>query len=592
MKKDMIKKVLSYPKLKERIEGRENPEEEKDKAIKNLKEIAADFSPTYLKTFQKFLDASLSKLYDGINLDESIVDFKKLVDENQVVLVPNHQSHADYVAINYKVFKTFGFPLYVAGGNNLNIFPIGNLFRKSGCFFIRRSFASDILYKLTLEAYLFYLLMEQKPIEFFFEGGRSRTGKLLAPRFGLYQMIVEAHSHLPVDKKRSLKFVPVSIVHEYVAEQKSLVKELGGAKKKAESATQVFGLIKLFARQFGSIHIKFGEPVEIEKKNEESLKKDVQNLAFDCFREVGKNMVVTPTSLLALVLLDEPSGALKWADIMAKSKSIIEFCIRNQIPFTDSLKLANLEDSLGRALDILIANKKVDVIGRSSRGHIFYSIKEDARSELLYFKNSIIHHFLVPWVINSAWINLFNGKITSVKELKHHFLLQRSQLTHELYLPQVKTFISSALNIISDAIGREVEHFDECMNLSHKELYAIASSLGVFSRSMSYINEAYYVSALTLKTLASQHSEGFSMEDFTSTFSEVFENEKRVGRVIKFAESKSQPMAKSSFKFYQHRNVVENTGGQYIVKDLENLEELLNSFESELVEHLKFNMRV
>lgn len=584
--------VLSYPKLKARIEGRENPKEEREKALKNLKEIRAEFSKTYIKSFQKLLDSTLPKLYDGVNFSENGVDFNKLVKEKSVVMVPNHQSHADYVAINYMVFKKYGFPLYVAGGNNLNIFPIGKLFRKSGCFFIRRSFASDILYKLTLEAYLYYLLMNQKPIEFFFEGGRSRTGKLLSPKYGLYQMLLEAHSHLPEDRKKDLAFVPVSIVHEYVPEQKSLAKELGGAKKTKESTGQLLSLFKLFSYQFGSVHIKLGEPIIAAKASDDTLKEDVQSLAFDCFRTVGANMSITPSALLGLILLDEPAGALDWTDILAKGKQIISFCDTYRIPYTDSMQEEKLEDSLGRALDIMIGNKKIDVIGKSSRSHTFYAIKEDHRQELLYFKNTILHHFLIPWVINYAWINLFSGKIETVSDLKKLFLGHRRLLKHEFYLPTIKDFMEKSFILLSYIIGRDISTLEECLELSHKELYTIASSLGVFSRSFNYIIEAYYASACALKSLGeSKGEEGFKMSDYTKRFKEIHKEEKELAVIIKFPESNSEPLMKSSVKYFLHEEMIKNSAGDIKVTNLKLLEENIQNFENLLLELRKFNLR-
>ena len=584
--------VLSYPKLKERIEGREDSKAEREKALKNLKEIRAEFSKTYIKSFQKLLDNTLPKLYDGINFSENEVDFKSLVKENSVVLVPNHQSHADYVAINYMVFKKYGFPLYVAGGNNLNIFPIGKLFRKSGCFFIRRSFAHDVLYKLTLEAYLFYLLMEQKPIEFFFEGGRSRTGKLLSPRYGLYQMLLEAHSHLPEGKKKDLVFVPVSIVHEYVPEQKSLAKELHGAKKKKESSGQLLNLVKLFSYQFGSVHINLGKPIRAQKNEEDTLKSDVQNLAFECFRTVGANMSVTPSSVLGLVLLDEPGGALMWSDILSKSKNLIDYCENFGIPYTDSMKDGKLEENLGRALDIMIGNKKIDVIGKTTRSHTFYTIKDEHRQEILYFKNTILHHFLIPWVINYAWINLFSGRIENVSDLKKLFIDHRRLLKHEFYLPTVKDFMSKTYHLISTIVGREISTLEQCLKLSHKELYSIASKLGVFSRSFNYIIEAYYTSALTLKNLhLSKGEEGFKNDDYTKDYGKTHEEEASLGIVIKFPESNTEPLTKSSFKYFQHEGIVENNAGVIKVVKLDALEENISNFENLLLELRKFNLR-
>ena len=237
--------ILSYPRLKERIEGKD---QDLTKVRQIIKEIQADVSLPFAHSMVKFLDTVLPALYDGIDFHfKKETDFPKLVADNHVVLVPNHQSHADYIALNYILFKKYKMPIYVAGGINLNIFAIGTLFRKCGCFFIRRTFANDILYKTILEAYLFYLLWEGKPIEFFFEGGRSRTGKLLSPRYGLYQMLIEAHKALPEDKKRKLLFLPVSILHEFVPEQRALAKELQGGKKKKESITQLFKIFKIFS---------------------------------------------------------------------------------------------------------------------------------------------------------------------------------------------------------------------------------------------------------------------------------------------------------------------------------------------------------
>jgi len=589
--KDLQDLVLSYPKLKARIESRDNPKAETTKALKNLDEIRADFSSTVIKTFEKVLDATLSQLYDGINLNATEVDFPKLVKENCVVLVPNHQSHADYVAINYKVFKQFGFNLFVAGGNNLNIFPIGTLFRKCGCFFIRRSFQNDALYKLTLEAYLFSLLYERKPIEFFFEGGRSRSGKLLPPRYGLYQMLIEAHMALPDKQRVPLVFLPVSIAHEYVPEQKSLTSELQGKKKKKESTRQLFGLFKLLAYQFGNVHINFGKPVKPDMSKTD-LKQLTQDLAFECFRQVGNRMVVTPTSLLALIMLDEPAGALKWNDILASARQLTAFAERFSIPLTPSLASDELEDSLGRAMDILISHKKIDVIGQSQRGgHVFYAINGEARPEILYFKNTILHHFLVPWTINSAWMNLFNGSVQTVDDLKKLFLIKRDQLKHEFYLPTVKEFFKKTFDVLYYCIGREIKSLDECIDLSHRELYAILSKIGLLARSCNYLYEGYYVSALTLKLLHDEKPAGVKIDDYLKRVKTVFLKEMELAKVVKFPESDSEPLMRNSLKYFTQQGLIETQEGLIKVIKPEELDRLIDTYETELSEQWRFQLK-
>jgi glycerol-3-phosphate O-acyltransferase len=591
---NMQKIVLSYPKLADRIESREDALKEREKTLKNLASIRAEFSPAAIKSFQKLLDTALNKVYDSINFDDSLVDLKELMKDNCIVLVPNHQSHADYLAINYAFYNNYKTPLYVAGGDNLNIFPIGPLFRKSGCFFIRRSFASDINYKLTLEGYLYYLLKMGRPVEFFFEGGRSRTGKLLAPRYGLYNMLLDAHRQVAAETGKKLIFVPVSIAHEYVPEQKTLAQELGGAKKKKESLSQLLGLVKIFAYQFGSIHIKLGHPVVVdnEELRNEDLKKYTQELAFKCFREVGRNMMVTPTSLLALVLLDEPSGAMLWHDILTKAKAISTHCQKFEIPFSDSLNELEFEGSLGRAMDILIGNKRIDVIGKEHRGSLYYSIREECRTEILYFKNTILHHFLLPSIIGQAWINLFSGGLSSEQELKTFFFKQRAQLKHEFYLPTVNEFVVRGLSIVGKTVGKDIQSYGDLLKFNREELYTIASKIGFFTRALSYIFEAYYVSALSLQQLGQVFPDGFKIDAYNKKFKDTHESEQEVGRLIRYSESYSVPLTKSSLKYFTQEGHVSNNEGLLTIVDKEKLDAYVEHIEKDLNDQLMLNIRV
>jgi len=588
---NMRRIVLSYPPLQERIAG---SQEKTEQCIRNLDEIAATYNESVMDKFLHVLNNTVNRMYEGINLTFSpkVKNFRDYVDNNCVVLVPNHQSHADYIALNYAIIKEFGFPVYIAGGINLNIFPIGSLFRNSGCFFIRRSFNNDVLYKLTLEGYLYFLLGEGKPIEFFFEGGRSRSGKLLPPRYGLFTMLVTAHSHLSKKRKKPLRFMPVSIMHEYVPEQRSLTRELGGGKKNKESTKELLKILKILKYKLGSIHIKVGEGIDSEKYQNYSTKESAQKLAFDCFRSVGSKMMVTPTSLLALILLDKPDGVLKLDEILEKAHRIISYCQTFEVPITDSLSnLTKLEKVIENALEMQIKNGKINLIGSSTVGHEFYSIKPNARIELLYFKNTILHHFIVPWIINSAWVALFSGSIESVDDLKKHFLYLRDQLKFEFYLPTVKETLFSVISIISKTSGRTINSLDDCLNLKHKELMNIATELGVFARSCTYFTESYYIGALTLKVIYTEKNYPFKQDYFLKKSKEVFEAEKSLGRVIKYSESYSVPVIKNCLKFFQNSGVLNWEEDGFVLNRIAFLDKSIIRFEKELSNQIRFNMR-
>lgn len=575
--------VLTYPKLVERLR---NKPEDAQKIKKLFQEIHGEFSPTLVKSAAKVLDATFLKLYDGVNLEVPPgMDFNSLKENNHIILVPNHQSHADYVALTYSMFKNFGVPIRVAAGINLNVFPLGQFFGKAGAFFIRRSFTSDHLYKLTFEGYIYYLLKTGQIVEFFFEGGRTRTGKLLKPKYGLFQMLLEAHAQL---KEKPLMFIPVSLAHEHIPEEKAHARELGGGKKIPEKGTQLFKLIKLVNKRLGTIHIHFGEPI-VMNGYEGDLKEATQNLAFANFRAVGRNMPITPSALLALIMLDEPSGALTWKQIEERSLDVIQYCEALKIPMTPSLTTDKFRDSLRSALDMFIGNKKIEVLKREKLNQVYYVIRGERRVEVLYHKNMILHHFLVPGIINSAWFNVFNGSIKDGMQLTRFLMNKRKELKYEFYLPSIKEMINEALEIISFALGRKVESLEECMRFSSQELYQIATKVRRFSTALSYLYEAYYISCLAVKYLA---NENFTQERFVQVTKELFTLEIEHGRVIKYPESYAVPIIKDTLIYHQNNRVIDrNEDRSFKVVDHVKLDEFIEKFIRDLNDQVAINLK-
>jgi glycerol-3-phosphate O-acyltransferase len=575
--------VLTYPKLAERLQAKP---EDAPKIKKIFKEIHGEFSPTLVKTAATFIDATFLRLYDGVNIElPPGMDFHTLREGHHIILVPNHQSHADYIALTYSMFKKFGVAIRVAAGINLNVFPLGQFFGKAGAFFIRRSFTSDHLYKVTFEAYIYYLLKTGQVVEFFFEGGRTRTGKLLKPKYGLFQMLLEAHSQI---KEKPLLFVPVSLAHEHIPEEKAHARELGGGKKVPEKGTQLFKLLKLFNKRLGTIHIHFGNPI-LMNGYEGDLKEATQKLAFENFKAVGRGMPITPSSLLALIMLDEPSGALTWKQIEERAIDVIDYCRALKIPMTPSLSCENFRDSLRSALDMFIGNKKIEVLKREKLNQVYYVIKDERRVEVLFHKNMILHHFLVPGIINSAWFNVFNGSIKDGMQLSRFLMNKRKELKYEFYLPTTKEMIHEALEIISYALGRRVENLEEYLKFSSQDLYLIATKVRRFSTALSYLYEAYYISSLAVKYLA---HENFTQERFIQVSKELFNLELEHGRVIKYPESYTVPIIKDTLIFHQSQKIItRNDDRTFKVIDHVKLDEKIEKFIRDLNDQVAINLK-
>src|SRR5260370_7692435 len=179
-----------------------------------------------------------------------------------VVFCPSHKSHIDYLVMSFVLWKRgYSMPL-VAAGANLSFFPLGPFFRRGGAFFLRRSFKGDVVYTAVFKAYLKKLVREGVHQEFFPEGGRSRTGKLLTPKLGMLTWEVEA---VLEGARDDLNFVPVSIAYEKVPESKSYSRELAGPAKRPEDLKPLLSVWKVLRSRFARITLPFLHPLPLAK---------------------------------------------------------------------------------------------------------------------------------------------------------------------------------------------------------------------------------------------------------------------------------------------------------------------------------------
>ena len=581
--KEVYDVVLSYEKVKDHLAKSPG---DKNKILKMIDEISGNYKTSVVGATASFLDKTFLKLYDGVNLKlPEGFNIREMQKKYHIILVPNHQSHADYIALQYILYKEDKIPVYIAAGINLNIFPIGDLFKRCGAFFIRRRF-DDEVYKIAFQGYIYYLLKTDKVVEFFFEGGRTRTGKLLPPKYGLFSMLLDAHTKF--DDKKPLMFMPVSIAHEMIPEEKAHAKELSGKKKVKESPAQLLKIFKLFNKKMGTVHVSFGEGIVVNQV--EDLKKDTQSLAFDCFRAVGRHMPVTPSSLLSMIMLDEPSGALTWQQIENRADDILDYCEYMKIPVTDSLASDKYSASMKVAMDMFINNKKAELIKRERLNQVFYTINEESRTHLLYHKNMILHHFIVPCIINATWFNIFNGNIKSNHGLTKYLLTKRKELKYEFYLPGVREMIGETIRVVEYALGSKIERLDEALAFPPEKLYKVASSVRRFSTAFSYIYEAYYTSAITAKYLG---TDPFTMEQFLQVGKELFDMEKEHGRVIKYPESFTMPKMKGTLKYLENLEILsyDEEKELYKVEDMDKVNYLIEKFARDVNDQVAINLK-
>ena len=200
-KKNLAGEILSSPKVVKALEEQAAKSGKSIAAVKAeaqgyLGEITSNYSHSVVRFFVHFLSWLWTRLYDGVQV-RHFERVRTLAPDYQVVYVPCHRSHVDYLLLSYVIYKRGLRIPHVAAGENLNIPILGELLRSGGAFFMRRSFKGNTLYSTVFKEYVHSLMQRQAPIEYFIEGGRSRTGRLLPPKLGMLAMTVNSHLREP-----------------------------------------------------------------------------------------------------------------------------------------------------------------------------------------------------------------------------------------------------------------------------------------------------------------------------------------------------------------------------------------------------------
>ncbi len=371
------------------------------RAGRYIAEMAADFNKTYFSILEVSFNWVWSKMFTGLEYNglERVIDCVK---KHPVVLVPCHRSHFDYLILSYLFHLRYVSPPHIAAGINLSFWPLGPLFRGAGAYFIRRTFEGDELYKAVFRQYLTFLIREGYTQEFFIEGGRSRTGKVLPPKLGVLSAIVDAFGR---GVRRDLYFVPVSIHYGRVVEEDAYRRELEGAEKQPESLRGLLQARRVLRRRHGTVYVTFAEPVSLNEslgdvrdayraggeEAEESKRKFVRKFGLRLLREINRASVVGATSVSATVLLSAEGDACRDRDFVARGRAVVSFLRQRGIRLTASL----VRNDSGSFRESLLFLEHGGLIQRLSGmgGEVVY-VPEDKRLALDFYKNNAIHYFL------------------------------------------------------------------------------------------------------------------------------------------------------------------------------------------------------
>lgn len=461
----LFNKLLSSKAIEKAVEDEARSkkisrEKAQQNAVALMEEIAANFTYEAVRLSDRVLSWTWNRLYQGINVHNAERVRKLAQDGHEIVYVPCHRSHMDYLLLSYVLYHQGLVPPHIAAGINLNFWPAGPIFRRLGAFFIRRTFKGNKLYSTVFREYLGELFSRGYSVEYFMEGGRSRTGRLLGPKTGTLAMTIQAMLR---GGKRPITLVPVYIGYEHVMEVATYAKELRGATKEKESLIQmVRGLRKL--RNLGQGYVNFGEPIPInnwlnqhvpewresidpiEAQRPSWLTPTVNAIANTVMVNINKSAAANAMNLCSTALLASRQRALTREQLLEQLDCYLQL-LRNA-PYAEDATTPNQtpEELLQHALQMDKFEVEKDNIGE------LIILPREQAVLMTYYRNNIQHMLVLPSLIANMVMN--HNRISRTELLRQVDLLY-PMLKEELFLHHERSDLPMVIEPIITELCRQ-----------------------------------------------------------------------------------------------------------------------------------------
>jgi glycerol-3-phosphate O-acyltransferase len=429
-------------------------------ARKQLQKLCAKQSLFVVDIMHRFLTWMWSKMYDGVVLDkEGLERVRDAARDASLVLLPSHKSHIDYLVLSDQLYAHAMMPPLIAAGENLSFFPLGALLRRGGAYFIRRSFHGDSLYPVLVQAYMRKLIAEGFTVEFFLEGGRSRTGKALPPKYGLLSMVVDSATKL---RRTQVKLVPISIGYERIIEERSFVHELSGGDKQSENMGGLIKSSSVLRSKWGRLYVQFGDIIDfdefvsnlvarqgsagatIAEIGEQQQRAAVRALAHKVMYSINEVTVVTPAALVATALLSHRKRGMTRESLLDACESLMRMLENRQARVAHQLRVGDgriREDTIDEALALFIDARLI--VAHDTGPEPIYTIDSERRIALEYYQNTIIHFFVPRALVSAALLidkeqwaerTRLNDRVQQLSRLfKHEFIFRTDATFDEIF---------------------------------------------------------------------------------------------------------------------------------------------------------------
>ncbi|HWN25502.1 MAG TPA: glycerol-3-phosphate 1-O-acyltransferase [Actinomycetospora sp.] len=426
-------------------------------AAADLESIVASLDPSAVDLFSGVLRPMHQKAWTVHADTAGLEPLRELNANHALVFLPSHRSYTDPFVLA-DVLRSNDFPRnHVLGGDNLRIIGLEQLARRSGIIFIRRSFGGDPVYKAAVREYFSWLSAKRFNLEWYMEGGRTRTGKLRPPKYGLLSDVASA---VETRRTEDVYLVPVSIIHDQLQEVHQMAAEQTGAAKTPEGLRWLMGYARAQRRPVGGVHVSFGEPLSLRSAlttahdpaldarpsddphsavdDSPARRLALQKTAFEVFVRINRVTPVTPIALAALALLGVRDRALTLSQVRRVVEPVLDYVDARGLPHTGVESLR----TNGGVAEALLSLRREKVVSAYTEGsEPVFSIEPGHHIVAAFYRNSAIHHFVNRAIVELAILEV--GDLTGRDALARGFqaaLGLRDLLKYEFFFPDKETF--------------------------------------------------------------------------------------------------------------------------------------------------------
>ena len=296
---------------------------------------------------------------------------------------------------------------------------VGWFLQHAGAMWIRRTFANDTLYQTLVQTYIDTLLEGGYNIECFVEGTRSRTGKLLPPKFGILGFLLDSVRSGRVD---DAIVCPVSAQYDKVIETPGYISELLGNPKPKENLVDLLSASSLLSLKLGRVDVRFHEPWSLkgfildQQARMTTLSRQIDSppqsgklsadaverirllrtMGYKVLSDINAVSVVMPTALIGTVLLTLRGRGVGKAELVRR----IEWLsgrVRAKGGRVAHFYGAPTEEIVDRGLEVLGPGLIGVVEGLPEE--TYFAVD---RFQLSFYRNMTIHLFISEALVSAA----------------------------------------------------------------------------------------------------------------------------------------------------------------------------------------------